>query len=141
MAQKIDPSIGIDWHGHRDRGLDIVNTLVAIEAGADRVHACGLGIGERSGNTPMEVLLANLNLLGWADRDLTKLPEYCQIISEKCGAAIPFNYPIVGDDAFRTATGVHARRPSSKRLQRTITGSATASTAACLLIWSGVNTH
>jgi 2-isopropylmalate synthase len=108
MVDEVDPDVGIDWHGHRDRGLDIVNTLVAIEAGADRVHACGVGIGERSGNTPMELLLVNLNLLGWADRDLTKLPEYCQVIGEKCGAPIPFNYPVVGADSFRTSTGVHA---------------------------------
>lgn len=108
MVDEIDAEVGIDWHGHRDRGLDIINTLVAIEAGADRVHACGLGIGERSGNTPMEHLLVNLNLLGWANRNLTRLPEYCEVISEKCGAPIPFNYPVVGADSFRTATGVHA---------------------------------
>lgn len=108
VIDEVDPSVGIDWHGHRDRGMDIINTLAAIEAGADRVHACGLGIGERSGNTPLEALLVNLNLLGWADRDLSRLPEYCQVIAEKCGAPIPFNYPIVGADSFRTATGVHA---------------------------------
>ena len=108
VVDEIDPEVGIDWHGHKDRGLDVINTLAAIEAGADRVHACGLGIGERSGNTPMELLLVNLNLLGWADRNLTKLPEYCEVISETCGAVIPFNYPIVGADSFRTATGVHA---------------------------------
>ncbi|MBI3160189.1 MAG: 2-isopropylmalate synthase [Chloroflexi bacterium] len=108
LVDEIDPAVGIDWHGHRDRGLDIANTLVAVEAGADRVHACGLGIGERSGNTPMELLLVNLNLLGWGDRDLTRLPEYCEVIREKCHAVIPFNYPVVGADAFRTATGVHA---------------------------------
>ncbi|GMV33171.1 MAG: 2-isopropylmalate synthase [Chloroflexi bacterium] len=107
-VDEINPEVGIDWHGHKDRGLDIANTLAAIEAGADRVHACGLGIGERSGNTPMELLLVNLNLLGWANRDLSKIPEYCKVISEKCGATIPFNYPVVGADAFRTATGVHA---------------------------------
>jgi len=108
VVDEIDPTVGIDWHGHKDRGLDVINSLAAIEAGADRVHACGLGIGERSGNTPMEILLVNLNLLGWANRDLTKLPEYCEVISEKCGAVIPFNYPVVGADSFRTATGVHA---------------------------------
>lgn len=108
MVDEINPEVGIDWHGHRDRGMSIINTLAAIEAGADRVHACGLGIGERSGNTPMELLLVNLNLLGWAQRDLTRLPEYCQLIADKCGAVIPFNYPVVGADAFRTATGVHA---------------------------------
>lgn len=108
LRDEVSPEVGIDWHGHRDRGLDIVNTLAAIEAGADRVHACALGIGERSGNTPMEVLLVNLNLLGLAERNLTRLPEYCSVVAEACGAPIPFNYPIVGADSFRTATGVHA---------------------------------
>jgi 2-isopropylmalate synthase len=108
LVDEVNPEVGIDWHGHRDRGMDIINTMVAVEAGADRIHACGLGIGERSGNTPMELLLVNLNLFGWADRDLTKLPEYCQVIAEKCGAPIPFNYPVVGADSFRTSTGVHA---------------------------------
>jgi 2-isopropylmalate synthase len=104
----VNPDVGIDWHGHRDRGLDIINSLAAIEAGADRVHACALGIGERSGNTPMEILLVNLNLMGLANRDLRGLPEYCQVVSQACGVPIPFNYPIVGADSFRTATGVHA---------------------------------
>ena len=108
LVRQVDPTVGIDWHGHRDRGLDIANTLAAIECGADRVHACGLGIGERSGNTPMEVLLVNLNLLGLSDRELTSLPEYCRVISAACHVPIPFNYPVVGADSFRTATGVHA---------------------------------
>ena len=108
VVDEVDPEVGIDWHGHKDRGLDIVNTLAAIEAGADRVHACALGVGERSGNTPMEILLVNLNLLGIANRDLKGLPEYCQVVSQACGVPVPFNYPVVGADSFRTATGVHA---------------------------------
>jgi 2-isopropylmalate synthase len=56
----------------------------------------------------MEVLLVNLNLMGIANRDLSHLPEYCKVVSEACGVPIPFNYPIVGDDSFRTSTGVHA---------------------------------
>lgn len=108
VRDEVNPEVGIDWHGHKDRGLDIINTLVAIEAGADRVHACALGIGERSGNTPMEILLVNLNLLGLADRILKGLPEYCEVVSQACGVPIPFNYSIVGADSFRTATGVHA---------------------------------
>ncbi|HSF82962.1 MAG TPA: LeuA family protein [Anaerolineales bacterium] len=108
VVEEVNPEVGIDWHGHRDRGMDIANTMAALEAGADRVHACGLGIGERSGNTPMELLLVNLNLIGWANRDLTSLPEYCKVIAEKCGASVPFNYPVVGADSFRTSTGVHA---------------------------------
>jgi 2-isopropylmalate synthase len=100
--------IGIDWHGHRDRGLDVANTLAAIEAGATRVHGTALGVGERVGNTPMEQLLVNLKLLGWRDDDLSGLPEYTETVSQAVGVPIPVNTPIVGRDAFRTATGVHA---------------------------------
>ena len=100
--------VKIDWHGHRDRGLSVPNSLAAIEAGADRVHACALGIGERCGNTPMDILLVNLKLLGWIDNDLSALAEYCRVVSDAVGVPIPGNYPVVGEDAFRTGTGVHA---------------------------------
>jgi 2-isopropylmalate synthase len=100
--------IGIDWHGHRDRGLDVANTIAALEAGATRVHGTALGVGERVGNTPMEQLLVNLRLLGWRNDDLTALPDYVEAVSAAVGVPIPVNTPIVGRDAFRTATGVHA---------------------------------
>jgi len=100
--------IGIDWHGHRDRGLDLANSLAALEAGVTRVHGTALGVGERVGNTPIEQLLVNLKLLGWRDDDLSSLPEYVETVAEAVGVPIPVNAPIVGRDAFRTATGVHA---------------------------------
>jgi 2-isopropylmalate synthase len=100
--------IGIDWHGHRDRGLDLANSLAAIEAGATRIHSTALGIGERVGNTPTEQLLVNLKLLGLRNDDLTRLPEYIQLVSQATRVGVPFNAPVVGRDAFRTATGVHA---------------------------------
>ena len=102
------PEIEIDWHGHRDRGMATACAMAAVAAGADRVQATALGIGERSGNTPMEQVLVNLQLLGYAERNLTRLPEYCRLAAEICGALLPVNQPVVGDDAFRTATGVHA---------------------------------
>jgi 2-isopropylmalate synthase len=108
FVAEIDPKVKIDWHGHQDRGLGVTNALWALEAGAHRVHACALGIGERVGNTPMDQLLVNLQLLGWIDRDLTRLADYCAAVSEATGVRIPDNYPIVGRDAFRTGTGVHA---------------------------------
>jgi len=108
LVAEIDPKVKIDWHGHQDRGLGVTNALWALEAGAHRVHACALGIGERVGNTPMDQLLVNLQLLGWIDRDLTRLADYCAAVSEATGVRIPDNYPIVGRDAFRTGTGVHA---------------------------------
>jgi len=100
--------IKIDWHGHQDRGLGIINSIAAYEAGADRLHATGLGIGERVGNTPMDQLLINLQLMGYVDRDLSNLMRYCETVSDSTGVPIPVSYPAVGRDAFRTATGVHA---------------------------------
>ncbi len=100
--------VGVDWHGHRDRGLGVANCLAAFEAGATRVHGCALGIGERSGNAEIDLLLVNMKLLGWIDRDLSRLSEYCRKASEALGVPIPSNYPVIGDDAFETATGVHA---------------------------------
>ncbi|MBI3734853.1 MAG: 2-isopropylmalate synthase, partial [Chloroflexi bacterium] len=101
-------AVTIDWHGHQDRGLGVANTLAAIAAGAGRVHGCALGIGERCGNTPMDTLLVNLKLLGIIEHDLTRLPEYVRLASAMTGIALPVNYPVVGADAYRTATGVHA---------------------------------
>jgi 2-isopropylmalate synthase len=101
--------VKVDWHGHNDRGLALTNALTAIVAGADQVHGCGLGIGERCGNTSMDQLLVNLHLLGWRrGRSLTRLPEYCRAVSKACRVPIPHNYPVVGTDAFETGTGVHA---------------------------------
>jgi isopropylmalate/homocitrate/citramalate synthase len=100
--------VGIDWHGHRDRDFAVSNTLAALEAGATRLHGAAIGIGERVGNTPMDTLLVNLVLMRYIDRDLSPLPEYCELVSKVTGVAIPANYPVVGRDAFRTATGVHA---------------------------------
>ena len=114
MDEVVKPSgekVRVDWHGHCDRGLAIANSMAALMAGADCVHACALGIGERVGNTQMDQMLVNLKLMGiapWAEQDLTKLKDYCLTVSRATGVPIPPNYPVVGEDAFRTATGVHA---------------------------------
>jgi 2-isopropylmalate synthase len=103
--------IRVDWHGHSDRGLAVANSLAALAAGANCVHGTAIGIGERVGNTQMDQMLVNLKLMDvqpWADQDLTKLREYCTTVSEATGVPIPRNYPVLGEDAFRTATGVHA---------------------------------
>ena len=100
--------VKLDWHGHNDRGLAVPNAIAALEAGVNRVHACGLGVGERVGNTSMDQLLVNLKLLGWFDHDLSKLVQYVELVSKATKVPIPVNYPLSGFDAFRTATGVHA---------------------------------
>jgi 2-isopropylmalate synthase len=108
VVQECGGGIGIDWHGHRDRDFAVSNSLAALDAGATRLHGAAIGIGERVGNTPMDTLLVNLVLMGYIDRDLSALVEYCEAVSRATGVPIPPNYPIVGKDAFRTATGVHA---------------------------------
>ena len=108
VVRESGADVGLDWHGHSDRGLAVINTIAAIRAGATRVHGCAIGIGERVGNTAMDQLLVNLKLLGWIENDLSALPQYCQQTSAGTGVPIPVNYPVVGADAFRTGTGVHA---------------------------------
>ncbi len=108
VVRESGAAVELDWHGHCDRGLAVINTLAAIRAGATRVHGCAIGIGERVGNTPMDQLLVNLRLLGWITNDLSALDEYCRSVSDATGVPIPPNYPVVGRDAFRTGTGVHA---------------------------------
>ena len=101
----------MEWHGHCDRGLAVANSMAALVAGAEVVHATAIGIGERVGNTQMDQMLVNLKLLGiepWKSQDLTQLKKYCEAVSKATGVPIPKNYPVVGEDAFRTGTGVHA---------------------------------
>ncbi len=108
IVNKANPEVKIDWHGHSDRGLGVINSIAALEAGADRVHGCAMGIGERVGNTPIDLLMVNLKLMGWIDNDLTRLPEYVQFVSTATKVPLPDQYPVIGRDAFRTGTGVHA---------------------------------
>jgi 2-isopropylmalate synthase len=108
VVQKANPEVKVDWHGHSDRGLGVINSIAALEAGADRVHGCALGIGERVGNTPLDLLMVNLKLMGWIDNDLRSMPQYVQFVSEVTGVPLTDQYPVFGRDAFRTGTGVHA---------------------------------
>jgi 2-isopropylmalate synthase len=114
MNEVVKPSgenIRVEWHGHNDRGLSVANSIAALVAGAEVVHATACGIGERVGNTPMDQVLVNLKLLGiepWKSQDLTKLKTYCESVAQATGVPIPKNYPVFGNDAFRTGTGVHA---------------------------------
>jgi 2-isopropylmalate synthase len=108
IIEEMGGNVRLDWHGHQDRGLGVINSIAAIEGGADQVHGSALGMGERVGNAPMDQLLVNLKLMNWIDNDLSRLKEYCALAAEACGWSIPYNYPVFGRDAFRTATGVHA---------------------------------
>ena len=108
IVQPRGQNIRIDWHGHNDRGLAVANSLAAVAAGAHQIHGAANSLGERVGNTPMELMLVNLRLMGLIDRDLSCLKEYCEKVAVATRTTIPPNYPVIGHDAFRTATGVHA---------------------------------
>lgn len=108
LVQGLGTNTRVGWHGHNDRGFGLGNALSAIEAGADRVHGTVLGMGERVGNTPLDLMLMNLKLLGHHDGDLSGLAELVDLASKSCDWPIPVNYPVFGKDAFRTGTGVHA---------------------------------
>ena len=108
LVDRINPSVKVDWHGHEDRGMGVINCIAALEAGADRVHGSAAGIGERVGNTPMDLLMVNLKLMGWIDNDLTALPEYVKHVCRVTNVPLDDRYPVFGRDAFRTGTGVHA---------------------------------
>lgn len=110
-ALDMEERVELDWHGHNDRGHALPLSLFALEWGIDRVHGCAMGIGERVGNTSMDLLLLNLYLMGELDperHDMSCLVEYVSKTSEYTGVPIHPSYPLSGRDAFRTATGVHA---------------------------------
>jgi 2-isopropylmalate synthase len=108
LVDRLNPDVKVDWHGHEDRGLGVINCIAALEAGADRIHGTAAGIGERVGNTPIDLLMVNLKLMGWIDNDLTQLPEYVRFVSKATHVPLEDSYPVFGRDAFRTGTGVHA---------------------------------
>jgi 2-isopropylmalate synthase len=108
VIDQLGADVGIDWHGHRDRGFGVASSLAALEAGATRLHGAALGIGERCGNTPIDLLYVNLVMMGYRDDDLSGLPAYCKAVARHLDVRIAPNYPVIGADAFRTATGVHA---------------------------------
>jgi 2-isopropylmalate synthase len=136
IEEVVKPSgeaIRVDWHGHNDRGLAVANSLAAAAAGAEQIHAAAISLGERVGNTAMELMLVNLRLLGLIDRDLSNLKKYSETVAAATRTIIPPNYPVVGRDAFRTATGVHAAA-IAKAYKRNDTELANA-------IYSGVPAH
>lgn len=100
--------IRLDWHGHNDRGLGVANAIAAFEEGADCLHGSILGIGERCGNVALDQLMMNLSLMGVWKGNLVDMPALAERVAGLCGFRIPSNYPVLGRDAFRTGTGVHA---------------------------------
>jgi len=110
LARRSSSSVELDWHGHDDRGLGLATALAACEAGVGVVHATALGEGERAGNTALELVIANWVLSGlWPHECLAAVGRYTTAMASALGISVSPKHPVVGRDAFRTATGVHAR--------------------------------
>src|SRR5215471_19684550 len=98
VREVVKPSgenIRVDWHGHNDRGLAVVNSIWALAAGAHQVHGAANSLGERVGNTAMELMLVNLTLMGLIDRDLSKPKNYSDTVAAATHTTIPPNYPVI----------------------------------------------
>ncbi len=103
--------IQIDWHAHNDRGLSIATALWAASVGVDRVHGTGLGVGERVGNTSLELLVENLGLLGArAPVSRERLIEYCELAARALSWTIPDDHPIAGSRFRKEHVQSHAYR-------------------------------
>lgn len=100
--------IRLEWHGQQDRGLALANALAAVDTGVDRLYASALGLGERCGTVPLEVLLTNLRITGGWPHTLGALQEYAESAAAAFGVAIAHAHPVIGADAFRSGTGAHA---------------------------------
>jgi 2-isopropylmalate synthase len=103
--------VGLDWHGHNDRGLSLPTALWAASNGVGRVHGTGLGVGERVGNTPLELLVDNLARVGARPAVPRKhLVEYCELSARALSWALPADHPIAGARFRRDAMGSRAYR-------------------------------
>lgn len=100
--------VPICMHCHDDLGMALANTLAGAEAGAKQLHTTVNGIGERSGNTPLEELLMALRLHHGIDRyDLTKLKDISKLVESYSGISVAKNKAVVGANAFAHESGIH----------------------------------
>jgi methanogen homocitrate synthase len=100
--------IPICMHCHDDLGLAVANTLAGAEAGAKQLHTTVNGIGERSGNTPLEELLMALRLHHGIERyDLSNLKDISKLVESYSGIPVAKNKAVVGANAFAHESGIH----------------------------------
>ncbi|HHY00957.1 MAG TPA: 2-isopropylmalate synthase [Methanothermobacter sp.] len=101
--------IPISVHCHDDFGLAVANSLSAVEAGAQQVHATINGLGERAGNTSLEevvmALMINYGIKTNINTEL--LVGTSELVSRITGVKMPPNKAIVGDNAFAHEAGIH----------------------------------
>jgi len=98
----------IEIHTHNDFGMGVATELAAVTAGAEVVHSCGNGLGERTGNAALEELMLGLDLLYGYDTGyrLDKLPELGAMLAELSNIPIARNKPVLGSGNFIRESGI-----------------------------------
>jgi isopropylmalate/homocitrate/citramalate synthase len=98
----------VEVHTHNDFGMAVATELAGVEAGAEVVHSCANGLGERTGNAALEELIVALHVLyGYKTKySLAKLPELGELVSRISGFDIALNKPILGDRNFTRESGI-----------------------------------
>ncbi|MDR2382530.1 MAG: 2-isopropylmalate synthase, partial [Prevotellaceae bacterium] len=112
------PDIRFDFHAHNDYDLAVANTLAAVKAGIKGIHATVNGLGERAGNTPLASIVAAIK--DHTGRQLnvneSKLTILSKMVETFSGIRIPANKPVVGENVFTQACGVHADGDNKDKL-------------------------
>lgn len=98
----------VEVHTHNDLGMGVANAFAAAEAGAEVIHGCINGLGERCGNAAMEeIIVASEALYGiHTGINCLLLKETCQLVEKISGVKVPFNKPIAGPAAYMKESGV-----------------------------------
>ena len=98
----------VEAHTHNDFGMAVATELAGVEAGAECVHSCANGLGERTGNAPLEELIVALHVLYGYDTQyqLAKLPELGELVSRISRFETAVNKPILGDRNFTRESGI-----------------------------------
>jgi len=108
MMKKLTNNLSVEVHTHNDFGMAVATELAGVEAGADCVHSCANGLGERTGNAALEELIVALHVLYGYDTkyNLAKLPELGELVSRISRFPIAANKPILGDRNFTRESGI-----------------------------------
>jgi isopropylmalate/homocitrate/citramalate synthase len=108
MVKKLTNNLPVEVHTHNDFGMAVATELAGVEAGADCVHSCANGLGERTGNAALEELIVALHVLYGYDTkyNLAKLPELGELVSRISRFPIAANKPILGDRNFTRESGI-----------------------------------
>lgn len=108
-AKEAAGEMEIGFHAHNDLGMATANTVVAIESGADSADVTVAGLGERTGNAPLEEVVMALAMSGIAETGIAPsgLASLAALVMDAAGRTLPPNKPVVGDSAFRHESGIH----------------------------------